>query len=361
VITPARRTLRVPEPLALDCGRVLPDHTAGFETYGTPSATGDNAILVCHSLTKDAHAGAGGGRPGWWDAAIGPGKMLDTDRYFVVCADTLAAGASTGPASPDPATGRPYGARFPVVTVADMVAAQHALTRQLGITTWHCVVGGCFGGQQAVQWAIRYPAMVKNAVVIATTPATSAHTIAIFAVMRHLIRSDPAWNGGDYYGSAGPVAGLGAAVAAGVPLWMNREAMEIKFGRRGGAGPGYTLDAEFDVERFIEQITRGGEHGLDPNGLMYLMRAVEYFDLAREYGSLELAMKPVSARTLFVSYHKDWRYPAAETELLHQALLAAGGDSAHVVLDSAMGHGAFLVELGGLAAAVRGFLGAGWP
>jgi homoserine O-acetyltransferase/O-succinyltransferase len=353
------RTLRVTEPLALDCGQVLPSYTIGYETYGTLSPAGDNAILVCHSLTKGAHAAGrhapGDRRPGWWDAAIGPGKMLDTDRYFVVSTDTLAAGRSTGPASTDPATGRAYGLRFPVLTVCDMVAAQHSLARQLGITTWHCVIGGCFGGQQAVQWAIRYPAMVRSAVVIATTPATSAHTIAIFAVMRHLIRADPAWNGGDYYDSGLPVAGLGAAVAAGVPLWMNREAMQAKFGRRG-AERAYTLDAEFDVERFIGQVAQGGEQGLDPNGLMYLMRAVEYFDLAQEYGSLDLAAKPVTARMLLVSYHKDWRYPAAETELLHRALVGAGADSTHAVLSSAMGHGAFLVELGELEVQVRGFL-----
>jgi homoserine O-acetyltransferase len=375
-------TLHVTEPLPLECGRVLPGHTVSFETYGTLAAARDNAILVCHSLTKGAHAAGrhapGDPRPGWWDAAIGPGRLLDTDRYFVICAETLAAGRSTGPASPDPATGRPYGLRFPVVTVRDMVHAQQQLITRLGIERLHAVIGGCFGGQQAIEWAIQHPGQVGNVVVITTTPATSAHSIAIFTVMRRLIRGDPAWNGGDYYGESFPAAGLGAAIAAAVPLWMSAEAMDARFARRpvppattspatGGpatpafpAGRRYTLDAEFEVESFIARLAAQASqssHQLDPNGLMYLTRAVEYFDLEAAYGSLERALAPVSARVLFLSYRKDWRYPAAETDRMHQALLAGGGDSRHVVLDSGLGHGAFLFDLAGLAGTVADFLG----
>ena len=355
-------TAHVSEPLALECGRVLPGHTVSFETYGTLAAARDNAILVCHSLTKGAHAAGrhapGGPRAGWWDAAIGPGRLLDTDRYFVICADTLAAGRSTGPASPDPDTGRPHGPRFPVVTVPDMVNAHGQLLARLGIGRLHAVIGGCFGGQQAIEWAIRHPDRVGRAVVITTTPATSAHSIAIFTVMRRLIRGDPAWRGGDYYGESFPAAGLGAAIAAAVPLWMSPEAMQARFGRRA-ADPGrrFTLDAEFEVESFIARLAAQAAQQLDPNGLMYLTRAVEYFDLEAAYGSLERAMAPVRARVLFVSYRRDWRYPAAETERLHQALLAAGGDSRHAVLDSGLGHGAFLFDVPGLAATVAGFLG----
>ena len=358
-------TMRIAEPLALDCGQVLPGHTVSFETYGTLAPARDNAILVCHSLTKGAHAAgrhaAGEPHPGWWDAAIGPGKLLDTNRYFVICAETLAAGRSTGPASPDPATGRPYGLRFPVVTVRDMVNAQHQLVARLGIERLHAVIGGCFGGQQVIEWAIQHPGQVGNAVVITTTPATSAHSIAIFTVMRRLIRGDPAWNGGDYYGESFPAAGLGAAIAAAVPLWMSAEAMDARFGRRpaghGPAGRRYTLDAEFEVEAFIARLAAQAGHQLDPNSLMYLTRAVEYFDLEREYGALGQALAPVSARVLFLSYRRDWRYPAAETDRMHQALLAAGGRSRHVVLDSDLGHGAFLFDVAGLAATVADFLG----
>ena len=355
-------TMRITDPLALECGHVLPGHSVSFETYGTLTAARDNAVLVCHSLTKGAHAAgrhaAGDPRSGWWDAAIGPGKLLDTDRYFVICADTLAAGRSTGPASPDPATGRPYGLRFPVVTVRDMVNAQHQLVTRLGIERLHAVIGGCFGGQQAIEWAIQHPDQIGNVVVITTTPATSAHSIAIFAVMRRLIRGDPAWNGGDYYGESFPAAGLGAAIAAAVPLWMSAEAMEARFGRRPAAEAGrrYTLDTEFEVESFIARLAAQAGGQLDPNSLMYLTRAVEYFDLEREYGRLEQALVPVTARVLFLSYRRDWRYPAAETDRMHQALLAVGRDSRHVVLDSGLGHGAFLFDVAGLAAPVADFL-----
>jgi homoserine O-acetyltransferase len=367
-------TLAITEPLALDCGRVLPGHTVSFETYGTLAPARDNAILVCHSLTKGAHAAGrhapGDQRPGWWDAAIGPGRMLDTDRYFVICADTLAAGRSTGPASPDPATGAPYAMRFPVLTVRDMVSAQHQLLARLGVGRLRAVIGGCFGGQQAIQWAIQHPDQVRSAVVITTTPATSAHSIAIFAVMRRLIRGDPAWNGGDYYGESFPAAGLGAAIAAAVPLWMSAEAMDARFARRPAgplarrpSGPAdlsgrrYTLDAEFEVESFIARLAAQAARQLDPNSLMYLTRAVEYFDLEAEYGGLEQALAPVSARVLFLSYRRDWRYPAAETDRMHQALLAAGKDSEHLVLDSPLGHGAFLFDVAALAPTVAAFVG----
>jgi len=344
--------MRIAQPLTLDSGAVLPGHTVSFETYGTLSAARDNAILLCHSLTRTAHAAGAGG---WWDAAIGPGRMLDTGRYFVICADTLAAGQSTGPASPDPDTGEPYGLRFPVVTVRDMVRAHHQLIARLGIERLHAVIGGCFGGQQAIEWAIQYPEVTGRAVVITTTPATSAHSIAIFSVMRRLIRGDPAWNEGDYYGQSFPLAGLGAAIAAAVPLWMSAEAMDARFGRRT-SGPAYTLAEEFEVEAFIGRLAAQAGRQLDPNGLMYLTRAVEYFDLERTYGDLKLALAPVRARTLFVSYGRDWRYPAAETDRMHQVLLAAGRDSAHAVLDSPLGHGAFLFDVPGLAPAVSGFL-----
>jgi homoserine O-acetyltransferase len=360
------RQLRFDTPLALDCGQTLPGATVNFETYGTLSARRDNAILVCHSLTSRAHAagrhGARDARPGWWDGAIGPGKMLDTGKYFVICADALAAGGTTGPASTDPATGHPYGLRFPVITVRDMVRLQHRLIRRLGIERLHAVIGGCLGGQQAIEWAIGYPDMVGHAVVITTTPATSAHTIAIFAVMRHLIRADPRWRDGDYYATAFPADGLAAAVAAGVPLWMSREAMEQRFGRRTAAGDGaygYTLGRQFAVESFIDSLVeanRRARHDLDPNGLMYLMRAVEYFDLEHAHGDLARAFKPVTARVMFVSYERDWRYPAAETERMHRALAAAGGMSRHQVLESDLGHGAFLFDVPGLAAQVTGFL-----
>lgn len=353
--------MTVEETVALDRGGSLPRVTVSFETYGTLSPRRDNAILVCHSLTHGAHAAGrhsrSAGRSGWWDAAIGPGKMLDTENYFVICSDALAAGASTGPASLDPATGRPYGLAFPAVTVRDMVGVQRQLLHDLGIDRVCAVIGGCLGGQQAIEWAICHPDSVASAIVITTTPATSAHTIAIFTAMRHLIRADPAWNGGDYYGGTFPRAGLGSAMAVAIPLWMSRGAMEARFGRRAAARRGGSpLDPEFEVETFIGQVAGRARSEIDPNSLMYLMRATEYFDLEGEYDSLERALAPVTARVLFVSYREDWRYPPPETERMHQALRQAGGQSWHVTLDSSLGHGAFLYDPAGLARVVGRFL-----
>lgn len=352
----------IDRPLPLDSGEVLTSYRLNFETYGTLAPDRSNVVLVCHSLTKGAHAA---GRhsvddpaPGWWDAVIGPGKMLDTSRFFVVCIDTFGSGASSGPASLDPVTGKPYGLRFPVVSVRDMVAAQRQLFADLGIERLRAVIGGCFGGHQVLEWVIGHPEMVENAIVITTTPATSAHTIAILSVMRQLIRSDPAWRNGDYYGTAFPEKGLNAAVAAAIPLWMSRDAMAARFGRSTlpGRGYSYTLEDEFQVEAFISGLVRRARHDIDPNGLMYVMRAAEYFDLEREYASLDAAFAKVTARLLFISYSTDWRYPARETELMHQAALAAGGSSRHEVLDSRLGHGAFLFESGSVVPLITGFL-----
>ncbi|WP_406169763.1 homoserine O-acetyltransferase [Streptomyces sp. NBC_00996] len=349
-------------PLELSCGRTLPAFDISFETYGQLAPDGGNAILVCHSLTKGAHAA---GRrtpqdphPGWWDAAIGPGRMLDTDRYFVISSDVLAGGDSTGPASADPATGRPYAATFPVVTIEDMVNAQHRLVERLGITRLHTVIGGCFGGQQALQWAISHPDAVRNTVIIGTGPDTSAHTIAIFSVMRHLIRSDPHFNDGDYYAGPGPRLGLGGALVAAVPVWMSRDAMGQRFARRTITGQRrqYTLRPEFEVEAFLDRIANQQRPAIDPNSLLHLMRAEEYFDLPGQYGSLQTALLPVQARTLFVSYGSDWRYPPEEAESMHQTLLRQGTPSRHAILDSALGHGGFLYEVGTLAQEVTPFL-----
>lgn len=351
----------IDRPLLLRSGRSLPQYSVGYETYGTLAPERDNAILVCHTLTTTSRAAGlspGSLKPGWWDAAIGPGKMLDTDRYFVICMDTLAAGRSTGPAGIDPATGRPYGLSFPVVEVADMVAAQTQLLDRLGIERLHLAIGGCFGGQQVLVWAIEHPQRVRNAVVITATPTSSAHTIAIFSVMRRLIRSDKDWNGGDYYGGPFPAMGLGNAIAAGVPLWMSREAMTARFDRRTerGGALSYTLDSEFAVEAFLDRLADNAPQVVDPNGLMYLTRAVEYFDLTRSYGSLAAAFANATARFLFVSYSNDWRYPAAETALMHDAIRDLGGSSEHKVLDSPLGHGGFLLDVDGLGAAVRRFM-----
>lgn len=355
------------EPLVLDGGAVLPSFTLAYTTYGELAAKRDNAVLVCHPLTKGPGLAGGPGtaaEAGWWDHAVGRGKMLDTGRFFVVCCNVLGGShGSSGPGSLDPTTGRPYGLRFPVVTVADMVRAQRRLLDHLGIERWHAVIGGCFGGQQALQWAVRYPHAVRRAVVLSATAATSAHTIAIFHVMRRLIRADPAWNGGDYYGATRggqALPGLAQALVAAVPLWMSREAMEHRFGRRpsaaASAGPRYTLDEEFEVEDYLCGVAARAGDRIDANALLYLTRAIEYFDLAAEHGSLEQAFARIESRVLLVSYRSDWRYPPAEVERMQSALVAAGADSRHLVLDHPLGHGAFVHDVHGLEPALRELL-----
>jgi magnesium-protoporphyrin IX monomethyl ester (oxidative) cyclase len=350
------------EPLLLDGGKSLPEVTITYETYGTLSPARDNAILVCHPLTKNAHAAGklaeSDPKPGWWDTAIGPGRVLDTKKYFVISADVVGgSGGTTGPASINPATGRRYATDFPVVTVADMVRAQRRLIEHLEIERLFAVTGGCFGGQQALEWAILYPDAVKNAVIINATPWTSAHTVAIFNIMRRLICDDPDWNGGNYYGGKFPSRGMANALTAAVPLWMSREVMEKKFGRRLHKGPHYTysFETEFEVEYFLEQVASRSGQSLDPNGLIYLMRSMEYFDLPREYGSLENAFSSIQANVLLISYLSDWRYPSSEVQRMQEAMETLGINSQHVMLDSAHGHGAFISDISGCAAALQSF------
>ncbi len=347
----AIRSVTFDESLQLDSGRVIEKPVLAFETYGTLSPSRHNAILLCHPLTKGAHAGGGGG---WWEPAIGPGRMFDTSRYFVICVSAIGgSGGSSGASSINPATGERYAMRFPVVTVADMARAQKRLLDHLGIARLHAVAGGCLGGQQALELAIREPDLCAHAIIIATTPATSAHTIAIFDVMQRLIRNDPDWRGGDYYDGTFPARGMGHALAAAVPLWMTRALMEERFGRRHVRQLAYDFAPLFEVEMHLERIASQQERRLDPNALLYLMRAMQYFDLEQEFGSLDAALSCVSARTLFVSYDSDWRYPSSEVQRLHDALTGAGGDSRHVVLSSSQGHGAFLVDVDNCAAAVE--------
>ena len=346
------------EPLSLASGRELPGFTLAYETYGQLTPARDNAILVCHALSANAHAAGrhrpDDARPGWWDAAIGPGRMLDTDRYFVVCSNALGGNAgSSGPSSSDPHTGRPYGLRFPVVSVADMVAAQIHLADHLSVARWHAVVGGCLGGAQALTWLQHHPDRVGRVVAVGITAATSAHTIAFFEVMRQAVRLDPRWRGGDYYGHEPPDGGLGLSVMLGMLFWMTPAMMTEKFGRAlVGDDYRYTLESEFRIERQLAALAEGGVRHLDANTMLYLTRAYEYFDLARGYPNLREALREAVAPTLLVSYTTDWRYAPERVEELAQALPRAR----HLTLDSPFGHGAYLIDPVPLAIPVRDFL-----
>ncbi len=358
------RSTKFTEQLALDSGAVLPSFELAYEIYGEISPERDNVILVCHSLTKDCHAVSSGplDSKGWWEQAIGPGRMLDTNRYCVLSVGALGSRGCSGPASVDELSGR-YGMRFPVYTVRDMARAQKHLVDYLRIERLHAVVGGCLGGQQALEWAINWPSSIENAVIISTTPAASAHTIAVFGVMSRLIRDDPAWNGGDYYEGAFPIRGLRNALVAAVPLWMSSEVMDWRFGRRlhNREDYSYSFDVDFEVEAFLDGVAERAAKVIDPNGLLYLMRASSYFDLAGTYGGLFEAVQHVTARVLLISYESDWRYPPALVDHLHNAFNACGVRSIHSRLYSRFGHGAFLHDLSGCGPVISDFLSAAVP
>jgi len=366
-----RKTARFDTPLPLECGKFLPEFELAYESYGKLNNKRDNAILICHGLTATQNAagipkgenGKAGNekeaKPGWWDTAIGPGKPIDTKRFYVICANVLGSfGGSTSPASINPETGKPYGMAFPVVTITDMVDAQKHLADRLGIEKFHTIAGGCMGGFQVLAWMSRYPGCLSRAVVISTTPRVSAHTIALWSVLREAIRSDPAWNGGDYYGGSTPDKGMGLAAAFGALFWMNRQTMDRKFGLKplDHREPAYGLEPEFEVEAFLSQVNKNAAGKIDANALIYLTRAMDYFNMTR--GGAELASLFAGARyrALLVSYKSDWRYPPQEAEEIHEALKAADIDSHHEILESHFGHGAFIYDFEGLGPVLKEFL-----
>lgn len=351
---------RFEEPLELESGRTLPEFELAYEVYGQLGRS--PVIWLCHGLSGTAHAAGRYAddpeRIGWWEQAIGPGRMLDTDRFCVICSNILGgSGGSSGPATPNPATGRPYALDFPVVTIPDMVRAQVRLMERLEIPQLHSVVGGCLGGSQALTWGQLFPDKVGSVIAIGATAATSAHSLAFFEVIRQAIRRDPLWAGGDYYAQGQPSAGLTLSGLIGMLFWMTPEAMEERFGRRRKpSSPQYSLEPEFETQHFLQRIADGVERKFDPNALLYTTRAMDYFDLQGEQPSLANALQGYRARTLLVSYQSDWRYPPPKVQQLADALELVGVEVAHQTLDSIFGHGAYLYDLQGLAPVVRQFL-----
>ena len=351
------------QPLALECGTRLQPWTLAYEEYGPAWAKAERAVLVCHGLTSTAHAAGQhapqDSKPGWWHQAIGPGKAIDTDKYYVVCSNVLGGfGGSTGPASLDPATGRPYGLRFPVVTIADMVDAQARLADHLGIERFACVVGGCMGGFQALEWLARHPARVGAAVVISSAARVSAHTLALWEVIRQAIQSDPAFKGGDYYEGPLPDQGMGLTTMFGMMIWMSKQVMEQRFGLRTikPSPPELSLEPQFAIQEFFQRLGQGGGGGIDPNALIYLTKAMDFFDLTRGRAEPSQAFEGCPARALLVSYLSDWRYPPQDSEELAQAMGRAGMQARHLTLPSEFGHGAFIYDSQGLGPELASFL-----
>jgi len=377
--------LDLPDALPLDCGRSLPSVRIAYETYGRLSPARDNVILVCHALSGDAHAAGMAARPsgestrdgfraderdgsrgkglGWWDGMIGPGKAFDTDRFFVVSTNLIGGcRGTTGPSSLDPQTGRPYGSGFPVITVSDMVRAQRAFLEQIGIRELAAVAGGSLGGMQALEWAVRYGEDVKAIVPIASTHALHPQGVAWNAIARNAIVADPDWQDGHYHGTGrAPNAGMGIARMIGHVTYLSAPALEMKFGRglQSSDDIRYRLtDPEFQVESYLRYQAEAFVKRFDANTYLYTSRALTYFDLARQYGhgSLAEAVRPISARTLLISFSSDWLYPPQGSAELASALRAAGRTVEHHVIDAPYGHDCFLLEEARQTPLIRAFL-----
>ncbi len=344
--------LHFADPLALASGAQLAGYDLRYETYGTLNADRSNAVLICHALNASHHvAGTYADQPrsaGWWDNMVGPGKPIDTRRFFVIGVNNLGSCfGSTGPKSIDPATGRPYGASFPVITVEDWVTAQARLCDTLGIVRLAAVVGGSLGGMQALSWAIQYPERIGHCVAIATTPRLSAQNIAFNDVARTAIQSDPDFHGGDYYAhGVVPRRGLSVARMIGHITYLSGDDMTERFGRSLRTEDyAFGYGAEFEVESYLRYQGDKFSEYFDANTYLLITRALDYFDPARGYdGDLVRALQPAAARFLLVSFATDWRFAPARTREIVAALIANGREVSYAEIDAPHGHDAFLLD-----------------
>jgi len=352
------------EPLPLDAGTSVGPWQIAYQAYGTLNADRTNAILVCHALTGDQHAASASpitGKPGWWSTLVGPGRPVDTDRFFVVCANVLGGCmGTTGPASTNVATGRPYGLDLPVVTIADMVRAQARLIDRLGIETLFAVVGGSMGGMQVLEWAASRPDRVFAAVPLASGARHSSQNIAFHEVGRQAVMADPDWRGGRYV-EAGTRPGKGLAVArmAAHITYLSEQALHRKFGRNLQDRPAisFGFDADFQIESYLRHQGMSFVDRFDANSYLYLTRAMDYFDLAADHGGvLAKAFAGTKTRFCVVSFTSDWLFPTRESRAVVHALNAAAARVSFVEVETDRGHDAFLLDEPELFRTVRGFL-----
>jgi len=357
-------TLTLPAPLPLDGGRALEGVQVAYEAYGSINAARDNVVLIAHALTGDHHVASPHpitGKPGWWSRMVGPGLPIDTDRFFVICANVLGSCmGSTGPASLD-ADGKPFGMRFPVITIRDMVRAQIALLDALGIGRLHAVVGGSMGGMQALSLAANFPERTAAALVIAATARHSAQNIAFHEVGRQAIMADPEWRGGDYYAHGkGPEKGLSVARMAAHITYLSEAGLTDKFGRnlQNRSEKTFGFDADFQIESYLRHQGIAFTDRFDANSYLYITRAMDYFDLAEEHGGrLADAFARSDARFCLVSFDTDWLYPTAESRQIAHALNAAGKPVSFMELSAPHGHDSFLLDVPALDRVIEGFLG----
>ncbi len=339
-------------PLPLDCGETLAPVTLAYETYGQLNEDGSNAILLLHALSGDAHAAGwhspSDRKPGWWDAMVGPGCAFDTDRYFIICSNILGGcQGSTGPSSINPATGKPYGAYFPVITIPDMVRAQVRLIDYLGIDKLLAVAGGSMGGFQALEWATAYPERVGGTILLATTARSSPQTIAWNTIGRNAIMNDPNWRGGDYYDHQPPTEGLATARKLAHITYLSEMSLERKFGRdmqEQSSGPRFTLEPEFEVESYLDYQGNSFNTRFDANSYLYITKAMDYWDLPGRYGSLDTALARSQCEFLLLSFSSDWLYSPAESHAIADALDRVGRPARHIELPSIAGHDSFLIN-----------------
>src|SRR5713101_2407353 len=355
--TPANQVhLHTFDSLSLQRGGRIAPVTVAFETWGKLNAEGDNAILITHALTGSSHA-HDAERPddakvAWWNPLIGPGRFFDTSRYFVICSNILGSCyGSTGPSSIDPGTGHPYGIRFPIITIRDMVEAQRRLIAHLGVKQLAMVAGGSIGGQQALEWAVTYPELVRKTIVVAATAALTAQAIAFSEVQRQAIMLDPLWQGGDYAPGQGPAAGLAIARMLAMITYQSEEAMEMRFARQpaqhsGIPSPTHSADLgdRFDVESYLYYQGQSLVRRFDANSYLYISRAMDLYNVSEGYPSLEAALRRIRSKALFIGIRSDFLFPAAHVRKLADQVRSAGGEAIYAELDSPHGHDAFLKE-----------------
>jgi homoserine O-acetyltransferase len=354
-----------PDEMILESGASLGPVTIAYELYGNLNSSRSNVILVDHALSGDSHAAGyyhkDDTKPGWWEIMIGPGKGIDTNKYFVICSNILGSCmGSTGPSSINPKTNNPYGLSFPVVTIGDMVKAQKALMDHLGINTILSIIGGSIGGMQVLEWCVRYPEMVVSAIPLATTMKHSALSIAFNEVARQAIMADPNWNKGEYYSKSRPDLGLAVARMIGHITYLSDEAMRHKFGRRlqEKSDFSFNFNADFKVESYLRyQGTRFVER-FDANSFLYITKAGDYFDLENQHGagSAVEAFSKARAKFLVLSFTSDWLYPTYQSKAMVQAIKKNGLDVSFCEIDAEWGHDAFLLPNRRLTSLVKGFL-----
>ncbi|WP_187969266.1 homoserine O-acetyltransferase MetX [Aquibium microcysteis] len=363
---PSSKVVRFGEdmPLKLDSGKVLSPFQIAYQTYGELNAARSNAVLICHALTGDQHVANDNpvtGKPGWWEVLIGPGKVIDTNRFFVICSNVLGGClGSTGPATINPHTGRPWGLDMPVVTIGDMVRAQVMLVDHLGIDRLFSVIGGSMGGMQVLQWASSHPERVHTALPIATGARHSSQNIAFHEVGRQAVMADPDWRGGRYI-EAGtrPEKGLAVARMAAHITYLSEAALHRKFGRnlQDRAALTFGFDADFQIESYLRHQGMSFVDRFDANSYLYMTRAMDYFDLAADHGGrLADAFRGTSTRFCLVSFTSDWLFPTEESRSIVHALNAAGASVSFVEIETDRGHDAFLLDEPELFSAIDGFL-----